>query len=598
MIPRAPKRSKRSKPPPKARKAKAAAASPRSWKRKAELAEAKLRTALATYKMAEVNRFTKDWKRRRRNADLTIVPDAPITQARARQLVRDDAYCASAVRAFVRNVVGRGVQITPTRKLDDGTPDTAWKAAASAYWDEWASDPKRCDVEGRRTFTMILEWCVREYTTVGEGLLHRVESANGVMFQTMEADDLNMQLESFEFDGPGGEKLSRRVVGGVEIDENNAAVAYHFASSEQETLPNEQPWKQRIPAERIIHFFDPERACQTRGITKFAPVGLRARNLSEYDSNQLLAARAEACIGFITKLAQSNAPFGTTDEEETSSESSSESETTTTTPEVSDLSPLMLARLTEGEDVVPFTPSRPGDLYEPFTKAQLRAIAAGLGISYELIARDFTGGTYSSQRQGMLEDRREFRRIQDMLIALVVRPVRRSVIEWGILHGGLSAPGYTLAPASWLAARFMPDGWQWIDPEKEANGAKLAIEAGLSTREIECGKQALDWEAITEQNGIENDTREAKGLVDSDAPFAPTAQNPVPQAPALPPATGAGVSAADLIGALLSAPAVRTLLSAAGRALERRNDSQAGSAMAQARDLIRLIDGGESRNAA
>jgi capsid protein len=48
------------------------------------------------------------------------------------------------------------------------------------------------------------------------------------------------------------------------------------------------------------------------------------------------------------------------------------------------------------------------------TDQTLRGVAAGAGISYGQITRDFTQGTYSGQRQEMLEDRKEFEPLQEM----------------------------------------------------------------------------------------------------------------------------------------------------------------------------------------
>lgn len=548
-------------------------------KRQAALAEAKLRKALATHKIAQVNRFTRDWRSRRISANAATIPDGPITLGRVRQLIRDDAYAASALRSFERNVVGRGITITSTTKGADGvTPDERWKAAAGEYWDRWQSDPRLVDLERRRTFVMVLRWCVRELVAAGEAIIvtgksgARDAKTPGVVLQCIEAEYLDTKLKTHEVqehDADGKPiKVTRDVVGGVEVDENGAAVAYHFDNQEQDQLAGTKIVKQRIPASRVIHFFDPDRTSQARGFSRFSSVGLRLRHLSEYDSNQLLAARAEACIGFITKLTQANAPFGTPtgDEDSGESESASSSESTeaSTAQATGELNPLMLARLNENEDVVPFTPTRPGNLYDPFVRTQLRAIAAGLGIGYEQIARDFTHGTYSAQRQAMLEDHREFRVIQDALIAIVVRPIRTLVITDGVLRGLLSTGDKSFAdePERWLAARYMTDGWPWIDPEKEAAGAKLAVDNGFSTRERECGNRALDWQEINDQLEQEQGAREGSGLALPIALPAPAA----PPAPAPDPAA----SVAAILGTALELKEIRTALAGVAASVARK----------------------------
>ena len=55
----------------------------------------------------------------------------------------------------------------------------------------------------------------------------------------------------------------------------------------------------------------------------------------------------------------------------------------------------------------------PGANYDPFMRMNLRTAGAGVGLSYDVIARDYDQGSYSSKRQAALEDRREYGWIQD-----------------------------------------------------------------------------------------------------------------------------------------------------------------------------------------
>jgi capsid protein len=50
---------------------------------------------------------------------------------------------------------------------------------------------------------------------------------------------------------------------------------------------------------------------------------------------------------------------------------------------------------------------------------------------------------------------------------------------------------------------WVPQGWQWVDPLKEAEASKLAIEQGLSTLSDETASQGKDWEEVVEQRARE-----------------------------------------------------------------------------------------------
>ena len=47
--------------------------------------------------------------------------------------------------------------------------------------------------------------------------------------------------------------------------------------------------------------------------------------------------------------------------------------------------------------------------------------------------------------------------------------------------------------------KWQPRGWQWVDPEKDINSRKIAIEAGLETRQDVAAEQGKDLEDIFRQ---------------------------------------------------------------------------------------------------
>src|SRR5579862_6901346 len=82
------------------------------------------KNALSTHAAADHGRRNRDWRANNSSADLAIIPDSITLIGRARQLVRDTWIGKSIVRAFVRNVVGRGITVTPHAKDKNGKPLT------------------------------------------------------------------------------------------------------------------------------------------------------------------------------------------------------------------------------------------------------------------------------------------------------------------------------------------------------------------------------------------------------------------------------------------------------------------------------------------
>ena len=438
----------------------------------AEAAEAKVRRAEAEYKLerlrngkellrerrrmfsvhraAQQNRFTKDWIAPTTSADGTIIPDLIRLNGRSRQLLRDEPWAKSIQRSFRRNVVGTG--ITPA--IDTKPFGADWLA-----WSESATD---VDLEQRRNFVGVQQWAVDELIAVGECFVVRWITGDPVRGK-------RLRLQLFEFEQLDRYKISytdergniNEVRHGIETDVNGAPVAYHFYRRHpNDVLAVGRPSplmleSVRIPAAMVCHVYDPERARQSHGISRLAPVLSKIRDLSEYDAAQLRVARAEASIGLIIR--------GTDDGSDPL-----------------ELDGLNVAYLGENEEVTTFAPSRPGNTYDPFVRAQLKAIAAGVGISYDQIARDFDDGSYSSKRQGALEDRREFEPLQKMLIAKLCRPIMEDfVFVWSLRNAAATDYFVRDTPES---VDWQGQGWDWVDPEAQGNGVALKMALGLTTR--------------------------------------------------------------------------------------------------------------------
>ncbi len=73
---------------------------------------------------------------------------------------------------------------------------------------------------------------------------------------------------------------------------------------------------------------------------------------------------------------------------------------------------------------------RPNPNLETFRNAQLRAVAAGSRLSFSSTARNYNG-TYSAQRQELVESTDGYLILQDWFIGAVTRPMYRALAETG-----------------------------------------------------------------------------------------------------------------------------------------------------------------------
>ena len=175
--------------------------------------------------------------------------------------------------------------------------------------------------------------------------------------------------------------------------------------------------------------------------------------------------------------------------------------------------------LLPGEDVKFSDPADVGGQYAEFMRVQLRAIAMGLGLTYEQFTGDLTGVNYSSIRAGMVEFRRRMEQLQRMvLIHQLCRPIWTRWMDQAVLSGALDLPDYGNRRREYLAVKWIPQGWQWADPQKEFNAIIWAIHAGLVSRAEAVSTYGYDIEEIDREIAADNQRADDLGLVfDSDA---------------------------------------------------------------------------------
>ena len=95
------------------------------------------------------------------------------------------------------------------------------------------------------------------------------------------------------------------------------------------------------------------------------------------------------------------------------------------------------------------------------------------------------------------------------------------------------APDFMDARGAYSTCTWMGPPRGWIDPVKEAQGAVLRMDAGLSTLQQECAEQGQDWEEVIAQRRIEVARFHEAGLTPPvwyrDLPASDTETKPEPQ---------------------------------------------------------------------
>jgi lambda family phage portal protein len=123
--------------------------------------------------------------------------------------------------------------------------------------------------------------------------------------------------------------------------------------------------------------------------------------------------------------------------------------------------------LKPGEEIGTIDTNRPNPNLETYRSGQLKAIAAGTGPTYSSIARTYDG-TYSAQRQELVEGYANYATLSNEFIGRIVRPIYERFIAVAIASGQLRLPP-GVAAGSEDDAAYLPPSMPWIDPSREAD---------------------------------------------------------------------------------------------------------------------------------
>jgi len=469
-----------------------------------------------SYYGAETGRLFSDFITQSLSADSEISPSLRILRDRCRELSRNDPYAKRYIQILNSNVVGSaGVRLQVRKRNTDGSLDTPGNRIVETAWAAWGRKDS-CSIDGRMSWNQCQRLFIETLARDGEVLIRKIKNPAGNRFgfslQFIEADYLD---ENYNNTAPSGNEVRM----GVEITKEGKPVAYWlFEDNPNHTNGfgrNTSARKRiRVPAEEIIHSFIQERAGQTRGVPMMANVLGRLKMLDGFEEASLVHARVAASkMGFFTS--PSGDEFVGDDYQGAAP--------------LMDASPGTFSQLPDGMSFESFDPSGVGGAdFADFEKAILRGIASGLGVSYVSLSNNLEGVSYSSIRQGTMEDRDNFKMLQQFMIENFVDEVYRSWLEQAITYNAVTLP---MAKYDLFADQvtYRPRGYPAIDPQKEVNANIAAINSGIMTLQDVHGQHGRDTEEVFEQVAREKDLAARYEIETAFQPFG----NKLPAAPSV-----------------------------------------------------------------
>jgi lambda family phage portal protein len=446
------------------------------------------------YEAASSGRRTSGWQRSGGDANAVGGPAILKLREHARDLVRNNGYAESALTTICDHVVGWGIIAKPkkpNKRLSD-----AWRA--------WAESTD-CDSDGRNDLYGLQHLAMRTVVESGEVLirrrLRRPEDglALPMQLQVIDPDYLDTsKVGTVEVRNAAGNVVGRNVIiHGVEFDILGRRRAYWlFREHPGNALALGGIQSVRIPAEGVRHIYRQDRPGQVRGVSWFAPILLRFKDLDEYEDATLLKQKVAACLAVIKTSPDGNMTgLGTVD--------------TKKTPQQDHIEPGSIISALPGEEIQVVQPPTVGE-YAAYTTVNYRAIATGLGVSYEDLSGDYSQVNFSSARMSRI---RHWTRIEGwrwrMLIPQFCDPVWGWAMEVAQIAG--------LGDVAELEAEWSAPPLPMVDPDKEGLAYKRLIRAGLMSRQEAVRERGYDPEAVLAEIAADNAAVDKlKIILDSD----------------------------------------------------------------------------------
>lgn len=425
----------------------------------------------------------------------------------ARHLDENLDLAGGILDCLVTNVVGRGITVEPQVSLKDGELAKSINNQLVELWEEWVRFP---EVTWECHWNQMLRLLARHWFRDGEVLVKHIQGTSGSLnhgtlvpysIEMIEADYLPFDYSD----------QKRNIIHGVEKNGWGRPKAYYLYKDhpgDKRTLALKGSLK-RYSGDQILHLKITKRISQTRGVSIFSSVIARLEDIKDYETSERLAAKLAASFcAYIKKSPDAMTSYSLDGDD--------------AGDRLMKMQPGMIFdNLMPGEEVGMIDSNRPNSALEQFRNSQMRAVAAGTNSGYSSISKNYNG-TYSAQRQELVEQSVHYAVLREYFIERCVRPIWERFVDMAILSGELRVPPSGINLRTLKKAGFQGPTMPWIDPQKEITAEEKAVQAGFKSR-----AQVIRERGGNPQDVFEQIKQERKEETDAGIAFT-TSQPPKP----------------------------------------------------------------------
>jgi len=468
----------------------------------------------AAFDAAQINNLFSEWETISKPINAQLESDLRTMRARSRNLAKNNPYMKRFFKLCRSNIVGaQGFILNSEVTLTNGKPARIEREAIQKAWKAFCKKGVPC-AKGKMTMKDIQGMIVNQLFGDGEIIIRVLQGRDvgphGIAFQFIDPELLDVNHKD--------NYRGNRVRMGIETDLGGRVVAYHFHSTDS---THEDYYTVggrgyiRVDKANIIHEFFYEYVDQLRGFPEMVAAMSRLRQLDGYEEAEVVAARiGSSAMGFIER-GENGGGFEenmTSEDDELDIEIESEE---ADDPEI-ETNPGDWHYIDHGAKIHSWSPSHPNTAYKDFVKTILRGIASGLGVDYNTLANDLEGVNFSSLRGGVLESREMWKLAQEWVVEHVIEEMFE---RW--LFAALSTKNIVMPRGDHLsvldidrykAHSFQARRWAWVDPVKDLQAAKMAIDERLASRSEIIRERGRDPDQVWDEIQKESEDLKKRGI--------------------------------------------------------------------------------------
>ncbi len=407
-------------------------------------------------------------------------------------------------------IIGEQLTVEPMVRTTNGEPATELNTALAAAYADWSEAP---DTSQTLSAGSAERLACRSWLRDGEMLTHHVVAGRypyptdiPYAVELLEADYL-----PFELTEPARQGRAR-VVQGIGVDDWHRPVSYHLWKNHPgnsgyalaSSLSTAET--KTVPADRISHLRFSRRIGQLRGVPIIHGVIRRMEDIKSIEDAERIAMQVDSDL---TLILTNMAGWG---EVNTGQAPTGEGEPPPPVREM-EMGSGMQVTLAEGENVTMHAPTRPNAKLVEFLRSQHKMVSRGASARFSSVSGDYDG-TYSAQRQELVEGFVGYKVLRSQFISGYSRPVWRRFVPAAILARGLSLRG--IDNSTLFRADIRGPAMPWIDPAKELDYRVGSVEARLASRrqtirDMGGDPDTVDQQIAQDETGAPSENRSEDG---------------------------------------------------------------------------------------